>query len=84
VHQKEVIKPNRQEFIYSGFLPPGLHQFLIYCPESNRAFCKQVVIDVNGKDFFPDYPTTLRKIKLKPKLKRKNVWASWREDTKEM
>jgi hypothetical protein len=66
-----------QVFAYAAFLPPGLHQFLIYCPETHRAFCKQVVIDVNGRDFFPEYPCTLNRVKRKPKIKRKNVWAAW-------
>ena len=27
-------------FVYAAILPPGLHQFLIYCPKTKRAFCK--------------------------------------------
>jgi hypothetical protein len=42
------------------------------------------VIDVNGKDIFPEYPLTVGKVKKKKKIKKKNVWAAWIEDSKEM
>ena len=35
-------------------------------------------------DCFREFPYTLKRVKKKPKIKRKNVWANWREDTAEM
>jgi len=26
-------------FVYAVYLPPGHHQFIIYCPKTHRAFC---------------------------------------------
>ena len=43
-----------------------------------------MVIDINGKDYYPEYPYTLKKLKRKPKIKRKDVWKAWKEDTPEM
>ena len=47
---------DREFFIYATFLPPGYHQMLIYDPESRRAFCKDIIVGMNHKDFYPEYP----------------------------
>ena len=31
-------------FIYAAYLSPGSHQFLIYCPITNRVFVKDFVV----------------------------------------
>ena len=34
-------------FMYAAWLPPGVHNFLIYCPVTKRAFVKEVIIQHN-------------------------------------
>ena len=71
-------------FVYGAYLPPGLHQFIIYCPKTKRAFIKDVVIDVNACDAWPEFPDPLRPTLDKPKkVTRSNVWRKWREDTEQ-
>jgi hypothetical protein len=41
-------------FVYAAYLPPGLHQFLIYCPKTKRAFCKDIVVDLSECEPFPE------------------------------
>ena len=40
-------------FVYTAFLPPGLHQILIYCPLTDRLFCKEIVVGVNKCEILP-------------------------------
>ena len=35
-------------FVFTQILPPGLHKILIYCPKSDRAFCKEFILDLNS------------------------------------
>lgn len=72
---------DRQDvFVFAGLLPPGYHQFLIYDPQLERAFCKDVVIKLSDRDFFPEYPTTSGAAfqKIVP-----NMWRQWIEASKE-
>jgi hypothetical protein len=71
---------NCEVFAFAAFLPPGVHQFLIYCPKTDRVFCKEVVVDLNSKDYFPELPKTpaIRKRKTMA-----NVWRKWKPDTPE-
>jgi len=34
-----------QHYAFATFLEPGFHQFIIYDPQTNRAFCKEFVIE---------------------------------------
>ena len=43
-------------FVYSAYLPPGLHNMLIYCPDSETAWAKQFYVGTNKKDFYPELP----------------------------
>jgi hypothetical protein len=36
-------------YTFACILPPGYHQFIIYDPVSQRAFCKEMVIDLNNQ-----------------------------------
>lgn len=47
-------------FVYAAYLPPGNHQFLIYCPKTRRAFCKDIVVDLCEVEPFPEYPKRYR------------------------
>lgn len=67
-------------------MPPGLHQFIIYCPKTQRAFIKDVIIDLNACDHWPEFPDPLRPPRDVPKPKkitRSNVWRKWRIDSEE-
>ena len=48
---------NKNMFVYAAYLVPGIHKFVIYCPISKRAFCKTIMVDVNTKDYYPEYPS---------------------------
>jgi hypothetical protein len=37
-------------FVYANYLVPGIHKFVIYCPISQRAFCKTILVDTNLKE----------------------------------
>ena len=73
-------------FVYAAFLPPGMHQFLIYCPKTHRLFCKDIIIDLNSFDDYPEFPEVhkpvIAEVK-KVKKTRANVWRKWRYDSKE-
>ena len=45
-----------QTYVYADYLSPGRHKFLIYCPQSNRAFIKSVFIGRNTSEFYPEFP----------------------------
>jgi hypothetical protein len=47
---------NKNIFVYATYLPPGIHKFAIYCPISKKAFCKTMMVDVNTKEFYPEFP----------------------------
>ena len=72
-------------FIYAAFLPPGLHQFLIYCPKTHRLFCKDIIINLNSFDDYPEFPEVHKPVVTVVKVKktRANVWRKWRYDSEE-
>jgi len=47
---KKMKDPECSTFVYAAYLPPGRHQFLIYCPIRKSLFCKDIVIDLNSSD----------------------------------
>ena len=62
---------NKNMFVYAAYLVPGIHKFVIYCPISKRAFCKTIMVDVNTKDQYPEYPQYFQKKRQKLIM---NVW----------
>jgi hypothetical protein len=52
---------------------------LIYDPLDRRAFCKDFIVGLNQKDFYPEYPILQDPIKHTKVIQ--NVWRQWREDT---
>ena len=64
-------------FIYANYLPPGIHKYLIYCPVNKRAFVKTMFVDVNTKDFYPEYPIRI------PVPRKKLILNVWRACKKE-
>jgi len=68
-----------QTFVFAGYLAPGRHKFLIYCPQSKRAFIKSVMIGRNTKDFYPEFPKQIREGQKQNMVQ--NMWRSWKEDT---
>lgn len=76
--------PECTTFVYAAYVPPGLHQFIIYDPITKKAYAKDMIIDLNSQDFHPEYPSPLKILGEKKKKKtRSNVWRKWREDTEE-
>ena len=69
--------------MYAAILPPGQHQFLIYCPKTKRAFCKDLVVDLNECDQYPEYPKKYMPPNALKKRTRQNVWRLWRVDSEE-
>ena len=66
-------------FTFAGFFKPGYHQFLIYDPKLERAFCKDFIIKLNTRDFvYPEYPLDHGDgpLKVIP-----NMWKPWIEDS---
>ena len=63
-----------QHFIYAALLPPGHHSFLIYDPELDKAFCKELVIEANSQDFYSDMPYSLIPKRYLAKKTKQNVW----------
>jgi hypothetical protein len=54
---KELRGPTNKDFyIYANYLKPGKHKFLIYCPQSKRAFIKTMLVGINTQDFYPEFP----------------------------
>ena len=58
--------PTNPSFIYAAYLKPGHHKFLIYCPVTQRAFYKKIILlDMSSSiilliiilNFFPLFPT---------------------------
>lgn len=72
---------NKDFYVYANYLAPGRHKFLIYCPQSERAFVKTVVIGLNTKEFYPELPRLIS-TGTKKKLVQ-NVWRQWCDDTQE-
>ena len=70
---------NKNMFVYATYLVPGIHKFVIYCPISKRAFCKTIMVDVNTKDQYPEYPT---QFKTKRRKLIMNVWRKCRNENK--
>lgn len=55
----EDLMPKNREcstFVYAAYLPPGLHQFILYCPHTHRAFCKDIVVGLSECEPFPEFP----------------------------
>ena len=73
-------------FVYSAFLEPGYHKFLIYDPKSRRAFCKELMVGLNQRDTYSDFPACIHDkffhnkldIKRRQQTKR-NIWLKWQD-----
>ena len=69
-------------YAYACILPPGYHQLIIYDPKSQRAFCKETVIDLNNQtDSYPELPRQIGAKNLAVAVP--NVWAPWKKDKKQ-
>ena len=54
---------------------------LIYDPDSRRAFTKDIIVGMNHKDFYPEYPILQDPVKRQKVVQ--NVWRPWHIDTDE-
>ena len=52
-----------KSYIFAGFYPPGNHNFLIYDPLSDKVFIKDVVVQLNTFETYPEYPRMIAKAK---------------------
>lgn len=41
------------EFIYAGYLPQGLQKFLIYSPIKNKVYFKEIMVEFNTAEVYP-------------------------------
>ena len=61
-------------------MKPGLHKFAIFDPISERAFVKEVVIDLNNEMIAcPELPYVIPP----EENPTKNIWKLWKDDTGE-
>ena len=48
---------NSDVYVYANFLKPGYHQLLIFDPLLEKAYSKDLMVNVNLRDdLFPEYP----------------------------
>ena len=53
----EKSQDNSDIYIYAKYLQPGYHQLLIYDPLIQKAFCRDMIVNLNlREDIFPEYP----------------------------
>jgi len=52
----EYMMPLKTSFVYATFLQPGYHMFLIYDPLNDRAFCKDIVVELSKTEVYPELP----------------------------
>jgi len=68
-------------FTFAAFVPAGYHQVLIYDPLLERAFCKDMVVKQNDRDFvYPEYPVPTSNLQQKVV---QNMWRKFIETKKE-
>ena len=78
-HKWNGFSPECDTFVYAAYLPPGLHQFVIYCPSTKRAFCKDIMIGLSESDHYPELPGSISAGKgAAGANKIGNVWRKWR------
>lgn len=56
VEEDDTVEEACKHYIFASTMPPGRHQFLLYCPRTERAFCQEVIVHPNTFDPFPEYP----------------------------
>lgn len=66
-------------YIYAKYLCPGYHQLLIYDPLIQKAFCRDMIVNLNlREDIYPEYPI-IEGMKMRRGIK--NVFEAWKEDS---
>ena len=51
--------PEGEIFVFACILPPGHHEVVIYDPVSERGYCKELNIDLNQTEYYPDQPACI-------------------------
>lgn len=66
-------------FVYADYVKPGYHRLLIYDPKLNKAYCKDLVVDLNQReDVFPEYPIHINnEAPDNKKAIARHVWRRW-------
>ena len=50
-------QPGDGHYVFATYLEPGYHQFLIYDPLIDKAFCQEMVVDFNPyQQIYPELP----------------------------
>lgn len=50
-------------YVFAGFLQPGFHQFIIYDPRDEKAFCNEFIVDFNPNQvFYPEMPAYIPEV----------------------
>jgi hypothetical protein len=66
-------------YIYAEFVKPGYHQFVIYDPIVEKAYCKDFVVNLNlREDIYPEYPV-IQGMNMKKGIK--DVFEPWKEES---
>jgi hypothetical protein len=43
-------------FVFAEFMPPGHHEKLIHCPQSDTFWVASFLVELNSRDFYPEFP----------------------------
>jgi hypothetical protein len=60
-----------------------MHSFLIYDNVTEKAYCKDIIVDLNTSDPYPEYPqkNIEQQDEVQQKKTRANVWRKWKDPT---
>ena len=49
--------PGDSHYVYAAYLKPGYHQFIIYDPLIDKAFCQEMIVGLNCyQQIYPELP----------------------------
>ena len=52
-----------KHYVFAGFFEPGFHQFIIYDPLSDKAFCGEFIVDYNPHQIlYPEMPAYIPEV----------------------
>lgn len=53
----ESVEHGCDHYAFAAFVEPGYHQFIIYDPDTDRAFCQEMMVDFNHQQaLYPELP----------------------------
>jgi len=72
---KEHLSPCKNSFVYAAWLKPGYHQFVIYEPIEERAFCQEIFVEPSRYEAYPELPKQMAHFSIPTKVV--SVFAKW-------